>query len=180
MSSLVSSAENYLMDHTSLRRCTNQWFIFFQVCLDKEISETHTENSGSFSERPQSEVGKRRFRRITAALANLEPSITLVEAQVPPPPFFHTIREDDFALRMSKGPAHISFVYKSLHPSPKYGPDCVQMGQVFTALPKFVMEAGAKRKKTPKKGTKMTQKRREKGGKRAGKKPVPSRKNPGK
>ena len=84
--------------------------VHFLSSLPKEISETHTENSSCFSERPQSGVGKRHFRRITAALANLEPSITLVEAQVPPPPFFHTIREDDFALRMSKGPAHISFV----------------------------------------------------------------------
>ena len=109
MSSLVSSAENYLMDHTSLRRCTNQWFIFFQVCLKKSLKLIQ-KTVVVFPRDHKSEVGKRHFRRITAALANLEPSITLVEAQVPPPPFFHTIREDDFALRMSKGPAHISFV----------------------------------------------------------------------
>ena len=30
---------------------------FLQICLE-ESSETHTDNSGSFSERPQSEVGK--------------------------------------------------------------------------------------------------------------------------
>ena len=153
MSSLVRSAENYLMDHTSLRRCTNQWFIFFQVCLNDT------------------------FRRITAALANLEPSITLVEAQVPPPPFSHTICEDDFCAAYEQGASPYQLCLKIPPPITRIWPRLCSIGSNFHSASQICHGGGRKAQKTPEKGHKKHTKKTRKG---RGKNRSPTEKKPGK
>ena len=96
----VGSVRN-TRDYTALRRCMNQWFSFFKSASRKKALKLVQNTVVAFPRDHKVRWANATFRRITAALTNLEPSIAVVEAQVPPPPFFHTIREDDFALRLS-------------------------------------------------------------------------------